>query len=111
MRSRKIIEEGIQVEVEGMLRKMGGGWYIAVDQVLHQMLMAPDDFRQKTGFSPQEGKQAKVTGFFYAEEGEMTGNIAISTITVDGKEYRFREDDGTPLWRGRGSGGSPRQGD
>ncbi len=108
MRSRQIIEEGTMVEVTGMLRKMGGGWFIAVDQALHQLYTAPADFKEQSGISLKEGEQAVVTGFYHAEEGEVTGIIAVSTITTDGKEYRFREDDGTPMWRGRGSGGSPR---
>ena len=110
MRSRQIIEEGTRVEVAGMLKRMAtDGWYFAVDQVLHQIYFAPSDFLENADVPLKEGKEAIINGYFLAEEGEMTGIIAVNTIMIDGKEFRFREDDGTPLWRGRGSGGSSRQ--
>ena len=108
MRSRQIIENGTMVEVTGMLKKMGGGWFIAVDQALHQLYTAPSEFKEQRNISLKEGEHAVITGFYHAEEGEVTGIIAVCTITMNGNEIRFREDDGTPKWRGRGSGGSPR---
>jgi len=108
MRSRQIIENGTMVEVTGLLKKMGGGWFIAVDQALHQLYTAPSDFKEQRNISLKEGEQVVITGFYHAEEGEVTGIIAVCTITTNGKEIRFREDDGSPMWRGRGSGGSPR---
>lgn len=105
MRSRRIIDEGVWITAEGTVRKMGGGWFIAVENVLHQLYLAPETYKIEKGFDIEEGAPAMIQGYFLSEEDEVTGVIAVCTIFLDGKEYRFREDDGTPMWRGRGSGG------
>ena len=110
MRSREIIDNGTFVEVTGNLRHMGGEWFLAVDQVLHQLYTAPPELRQEWGVPLEEQKHASVTGFFYSPDGDPAGVIAVSTITIDSKQYRFREDDGTPRWRGRGAGTTPGDG-
>jgi len=110
MRSREIIEKGTFVEVTGSLRLMGGEWFLSVDQVLYQLYTAPLEFRMEWDFTMEEHKQVAVTGFYYSQDGDPAGVIAVSTITMDGKEFRFREDDGTPRWRGRGAGTTPGDG-
>lgn len=110
MRSREIVENGTFVEVTGNLRHMGGEWFLSVDQVLHQLYTAPSLYREEWGATMEEHKQATVTGFYYSPEGDPAGVIAVSTITMDGKQFRFREDDGTPRWRGRGAGTTPGDG-
>jgi len=110
MRSREIIEKGTFVEITGSLRHMGGEWFLAADQVLHQLYTAPPELREEWGVPMEANKQATVTGFFYSPEGDPAGVIAVSTIAMDGKEFRFREDDGTPRWRGRGAGTTPGDG-
>ena len=110
MRSREIVENGTFVEVTGNLRQMGGEWFLAVDQVLHQLYTAPLLYREEWGVTMEEHKEATVTGFFYSPDGDPAGVIAVSTITLDGKEFRFRDDEGTPRWRGRGAGTTPGDG-
>jgi len=110
MRSREIIDKGTFVEATGNLRHMGGEWFLAVDQVLHQLYTAPPELRKEWDVPMEEQKQATVTGFFYSPDGGPAGVIAVSTITLNGKEFWFREDDGTPRWRGRGAGTTPGDG-
>lgn len=110
MRSREIVEKGTFVEVTGNLRQMGGEWFLSVDQVLHQLYTAPLLYREEWGVTMEEHKEATVTGFYYSPDGDPAGVIAVSTITLDGKEFRFRDDEGTPRWRGRGAGTTPGDG-
>lgn len=108
MRSREVFEKGSPAEMSGTLRKMGGGWYLAAGNLLHQVYLAPDEYKEEVGLDVVEGEPVTINGYFYAEEGEPTGIIAVTVITVDGKEFRLREDDGRPMWRGRGTGSGSR---
>jgi len=110
MRSREIVEKGTFVEVTGELRLMAEEWFLSVDQVLHQLHVAPLLYREEWGVTMEEHKEATVTGFFYSPEGDPAGVIAVSTMILDGEKFRFREDDGTPRWRGRGAGTTPGDG-
>ena len=58
--------------------------------------LGPMRYLMENGFSPKAGMTVRVTG--YQVEGEM---IAIRvTLPESGKELRFRDDQGWPLWRG-----------
>lgn len=110
MRSREIIDNGTFVEISGNLRHMGREWFLAVDHVLHSLYTAPAELREEWGIPMEEHKKVTVTGFYYSPDGDPAGVIAVSKITLDGKEFRLREDDGTPRWRGRGAGTTPGDG-
>lgn len=108
-RSREIITSGVQMTLSGSLKPVGGRWFIAVENVLHEIILGHPDYIESEGVSLEEGKEVVVNGYFHAEADEATGVMAVCTLEMDGRKYRFREDDGTPLWGGRGTGAGLRQ--
>ncbi len=104
MRSRQIIEDGELVELTGKLLRMSGSWLLFVDEVGHELYLAPLDYQRRVGLAIADEKEAVVNGYFYSEEDGKAGIIAVCTIKVDGRKFRIRRDDGQPMWEGRGRG-------
>ncbi len=104
LRGRDFVVLGKPAELAGTLLTEFGEWFLAVNGIIHELHLGDHAHRADTGIKLEEGKPAEVTGFLYAREGDDTVDVAVCVISLDGEEYRFREDDGTPLWRGRGSG-------
>lgn len=103
-RSRDIVEKGLSVAMDGSLRKMGDRWFLAAEHTLHELLFGLESYVQETGIALESGKQVRLTGFYHAPDDDPAGVIVVNTVIMDGETYRFREDDGSPLWRGRGRG-------
>ena len=82
--------------VSGSLLEQADEWYVKVQNVVYVIHMGNHDFRSKTDIPLENGKNAIVTGFIHGKD------IAVCTITIDHKKYRFRDDDGAPLWAGNG---------
>ncbi len=81
----------------GNLMEDNEEWYLKTQNgTIHDLHFGNHDHRAKTGIKLKVGKQATVTGFIYED------NLTVCTINIDGQTYRFREDDGTPLWAGGG---------
>jgi len=76
---------------------MNAEWYIDTEQGSYMLHLGNHSFVTETGVELADGKQCKVEGFYSGED------IAVISITVDGKTYRFRNQDGTPLWAGSGN--------
>jgi hypothetical protein len=58
--------------------------------------LGPMRYLIENGFSPKAGMTVRVTG--YQVDGEMIAILV--TLPESGKELRFRDDQGRPLWRG-----------
>ncbi len=104
VQSRDVVESGMMVTVTGNLKKVGGEWYLVVENIMYEILMGREEFVKKVGIPLEEDKEVAINGFFHAEGDELTGTIVPATIELDGEVYRFREDNGTPIWRGQGGG-------
>lgn len=87
---------GKQGTVSGSLLEQAGEWYVKDQNAVYGIHMGNRDFQAKTGIPLKNGKNAIVTGFIYGKD------IAVCTITIDHKKFRFRADDGSPLWAGSG---------
>ncbi len=104
MRSRAIIENGERIEMKGLLKRMGGSWLLIVDGVNHELFLAPLDYQRKIGLAMADDKEAVIHGYFRSNENEEAGIIAVCTIELDGREFRIRNDDRSPMWQGGGRG-------
>lgn len=102
MRGRDIVQVGEFITVAGTLKAEGGEWLLVSEGVVYEIHLGDHQHRRETGIELEEGKEAVVAGFFYAQEGHANIDIAVCTIEIDEEKYRFRSDTGTPLWRGRG---------
>lgn len=103
LRGRHFVQLGQFVTVTGTLKTQLGEWFLIENNTIYQIHMGDHKHREKTGIELKEGKKATLTGFLYSQEGYDNLDIAVCTIEIKGRVYRFRKDDGTPLWRGYGS--------
>lgn len=104
LQGRDFVTMGELETVTGTLSRERGEWFLAAGGVLHELHLGDHDHRAATGIRLEAGKQAEVTGFAYRQQGSDIVDIAVCSITLDGQEYQFRTEDGTPLWRGSGGG-------
>ncbi len=104
LRGRDFVRLGTLITVTGTLKPERGEWFLISGDKVYEIHLGDHEHRAKTGIKLAEGRAASVKGFMYKQEGVDEIDIAVCTVIVDGKEYRFRENDGTPLWRGQSSG-------
>ncbi len=104
LKGRDFVERGELTTVRGTLRLQRGEWYLDSGNILHELHFGDLEYRAKTGIRLQQGEPATVRGFLYAQEGADILDIAVCAVAMDGEIYRFRNDDGSPLWRGQSSG-------
>ncbi len=94
---RTVAEKGIRGSVSGVLVYEKSEWYLKDGNKtydLHLGLYGHDE--TKTG-SLGEGDSATVEGFI------LENHIAPVTLVSNGKTYRFRSENGSPLWAGQGN--------
>ena len=98
LKGRTIVESGNSITVEGALKQNGHEWQLVSASGIHNIHLGPEEYRESQGVEIAEGLQAVVTGFSVEED------IAVCSITVAGKTYIFRTEDGRPAWAGGGQG-------
>lgn len=111
LRGRDFVRLGELKTLSGQLKPVHGEWYLVVDGVDHELHLGDHEHRAKTGIRLEKGKAAVVRGFVYRQEKVRYVDVAVCNITLDGREYRFRNDDGSPLWRGRSAGDGAGEGE
>jgi hypothetical protein len=84
--------------LSGTLFEKDGEWYLTVEHETYDLHFGNETYRNKIGINLKAGAVVAVTGYVYEK------NVSVCTITLGGKEYRFRKDDGTPMWTGQGNG-------
>lgn len=93
---KDFVRLGKQGTISGPLSEQAGEWYVKDKNIVYAIHLGNHEFRAKTGIQLKNGKNAIVMGFIYGKD------IAVCTITIDNKKYRFRNEDGSPLWAGSG---------
>ncbi len=105
LRGRDIVKLGELIVLQGTLVPRRGEWFLRSGETEYELHMGNHEYRKKIGIDLETGKTAAVTGFIHGKD------VAVTTILLDGKLYRFREDDGKPLWAGMAGGtGSGQEG-
>lgn len=94
----------ISLSVEESTR--GGNYSVVVnvktDTGIFETRLGPDWFIEENDFDIDEGDSVEVTGSKVNIDGRAV--ILAATVKNKGKVLKLRENDGTPLWRGKGRG-------
>ncbi len=101
---RDFVELGELTTLTGILKSDRNEWMLVSDAASYEMHIGDHNHRAETGIRLTEGYTAKVKGFLYEQEGKDIGDIAVCSIVMDNVEYRFRDDEGNPLWAGQRGG-------
>ncbi len=103
LQGRELVELGELKTVSGVLKTDEEEWFLETEEGLYEIHFGDHNYREKIGLKPEAGKKAEVIGFVYQQEGIKEIDIAACNMNFEGKEFRFRERDGTPLWQGEGA--------
>jgi hypothetical protein len=95
---KDIVDRGSMIAVAGTLRYDGLEWYLDTDDGSYLLHFGNREYLESTGIELEGGVSCEIEGL---AEGS---DIAVISATIDGNSYAFRDDDGTPLWAGRGQG-------
>ncbi len=98
LEGRAIVEKGEPITVEGTLKQYGDEWQLVSESGIHDIHLGPEEYRESQGIKLEEGMKATVTGFSIDEE------IAVCSMSISGKTYVFRNEDGRPAWAGSSRG-------
>lgn len=102
LRGRDFVRLGQKDTLSGTVTQIKGEWYLITPEKKYELHLGDHNHRKRIGIQLSENAEIKVTGFVYHQENQKIIDIAVCTLILEGKEYRFRDDDGTPLWQGRG---------
>lgn len=94
---KEIASKGSLCDIEGIFEIEDSEWYLRTDDKFYIIHKGPDWYTEEIGFLPPEGKQVTVQGFALGEV------ISPCTISIAGTQYAFRNQEGAPLWGGRGN--------
>jgi hypothetical protein len=95
---RLVVEQGTQGVLEGVLVLNGTEWELRTPQALFEIHLGQLGHDGTSISGLEDGAAASVTGYIYG------AHISPITLEADGTEYRFRDEDGSPLWAGTRQG-------
>jgi hypothetical protein len=95
---RLVVEQGTQGVLEGVLVLNGTEWELRTQQELFEIHLGQLGHDGTSISGLKDGAAASLTGYIYG------AHIAPIVLESDGIEYRFREEDGSPLWAGTRQG-------
>ena len=95
---RDYVSMGKLGALSGTLFEKDGEWFLRSINSTYELHIGNHTYRDETGINLKADKQVDITGFIYED------NVSVCVINIDNKEYRFRTDDGSPMWAGRGNG-------
>jgi hypothetical protein len=98
LKGRDIVAQGKMTKVEGTLKQNGHEWQVISDGKTYNIHLGPEEYRTAKGITFGEGVTASVTGF------AVGADIAVCSLTSQGKTLVFRNEDGRPAWSGSGRG-------
>jgi len=104
LRGRDFVRLGGAGTVTGTMTSIEGEWFLEAGDEVYELHFGDHRHRAETGISLEEGIEAAVFGFILEGTSGLSSDIAVCSIVIDGEVFRFREEDGTPLWRGQGDG-------
>lgn len=93
---KDIVDKGSMVALDGTLRHESPEWYLYTEDGSYLLHFGNREYLEATGIVLEDGIRCEIEGLVAGSD------IAVISATIDGKSYAFRNDDGTPLWAGRG---------
>jgi hypothetical protein len=97
-RMRKTDDLGIAATVQGSLVSLDAEWYLESGGSTYELHFGNRRYLESTGMVPLEGASCTVQGFLDGRE------LVVSEIEMAGKTFRFRDEEGIPLWAERRNG-------
>ncbi len=94
---RTVALKGTRGSVSGVLVYEKDEWYLDAGGKKYELHLGMPGHDGKTTASMKEGDKATVDGFI------LENHIAPVTLVSAGKSYSFRNEDGSPVWAGRGN--------
>ncbi len=110
LKGRDFVELGEFQTLRGNIYPDRGEWFLQTGDSAYELHLGDHTHRERTGIRLEEGKTATVSGYVYSQRGADFIDLAVCTVQMDGEKYRFRQDDGTPMWWGQGGGDRDGQG-
>ncbi len=98
----EIAESGARIDLEGKLFLEDGEWHLECDGKIYELHLGNYGAAYPDGIALREGAIAQVRGF---AEGF---DVAVITISSEGRTYELRDEYGRPAWAGRGRGRNAR---
>lgn len=95
MYGRNVAEAGTMDTIEGTLTTSAGEWLLNVGDLTYNLHLGR--YGHETDLALSEGASARVTGFV------VDMGIAPVSIETEGEQLAFWQEDGYPLWAGRGA--------
>jgi hypothetical protein len=94
---KDLVRLGKLGSISGPLLEKEGEWYLKTKNGVYNLHFGNHQYRAKTGIELKSEKTVTVKGFIHNKD------VAVCTITINNKNYRFRQDDGVALWSGTGN--------
>ena len=93
---RSVVARASLGDLAGTLRYDGSEWYLDTGESTYMLHFGNSAYVESTGIDLQEGDLVEVRGFIDGKE------VAVVTASVDSGVFTFRNEDGAPMWAGRG---------
>jgi hypothetical protein len=93
---RVVAEKGTLENLSGTLSYDGSEWYLESGKDVYILHFGNSSYVESTGIDLDQGEPIDVRGFVSGDE------IAVAAARLDSQVYTFRNEDGTPMWAGRG---------
>jgi hypothetical protein len=98
----EIAVSGSRIDLEGRLSLKDGEWFLESGGKTYELHLGNYEAAYPGGIALREGATARVSGF---AEGL---DVAVMTISSEGRAYELRDETGRPAWAGMGRGRNAR---
>ncbi len=99
VRGRDVIAKGQQVELSGTLKDVDGhDWLLISKGKEYNIHFGPERYREANGIVLKDGQRVQVSGYILVKD------VAVCTLTQNGKVIEFRDKAGKAAWSGSGKG-------
>lgn len=97
LRGKDIIDSGKLETFQGTLKYNSPEWYLETENHTYQLHFGNREYLETSGIELRNRERVKIEGVVLGDD------VVVYNATVEGKTYRFRDRDGSPLWAGRGN--------
>jgi hypothetical protein len=94
---RDIVDQGSKLTLSGTLIDEDGEWSLKTADKTYAVHLGNYAILYPKGINLKDGAEARVRGFLVGED------VSAISLVTNGSSYTFRNEDGTPLWAGRGN--------
>ncbi len=98
LRGRDLTLKGEIKTLTGVVKIENSEWYLLSGNNKYLVHKGPEFYLEEIGLNINENDRIAVNGYVFENE------ITPVKITVNQKDYSFRDNSGRPLWAGRGQG-------